>query len=560
MDTAIAHIDLQNQLVDLYRQISVSYKSLKLTYEQQGQALKESKLSVIAYKHQAHYWEAQFKQIKTREEELKAELEELQAKLRKREQQLFGKHSEKQSTSLDQKKVDQEAKKKRGQQPENASPNRRDYSDLPEVEEVVELNDQENYCPCCGLKYQELAGTEDSEVLELINVQAYRRRICRKRYKRACRCKNNPAPQIITMPPMERPFSRSKLGITIWAHLLIQKYAYQNPLNRILSNLELSGLSLSMGTVTGGLEYLLRLFIPVYDGIALHNCAAQHWHADETGWKVFEKIDGKESTRWFLWIFQNSESVVYKISPSRSSQVVKDYFGEDHGGGILNVDRYGAYKAIAKAGLFILAFCWAHVRRDFLDYSKAYPHQESWGLEWVERIGRLYHINNQRIEHKPSSKQFQLMDTELRKAIKEMADEMIVELKDSQILPSAKKLLKSLSNHWKGLTVFVDHPDIPMDNNVAERGLRTSVLGRKNYYGSGSVWSAELAAVMFTILRTMKLWEINPHTWLLAYLQECAMRGGNPPDNIDPFLPWNMSKSLRELMAQPPKHEPFCTS
>jgi hypothetical protein len=74
MDTAIAHIDLQNQLVDLYRQISVSYESLKLAYEQQGQALKESKLSLIDYKHQAHYGEAQFKQIKTREEELKAEL------------------------------------------------------------------------------------------------------------------------------------------------------------------------------------------------------------------------------------------------------------------------------------------------------------------------------------------------------------------------------------------------------------------------------------------------------------------------------------------------------
>ncbi len=72
-------------------------------------------------------------------------------------------------------------------------------------------------------------------MLEIIDVQAYRRRICRKRYKRHCRCENNPQPQIITLPPMERPFPKSKLGITIWSHILIQKYEHQNPLNRILS-------------------------------------------------------------------------------------------------------------------------------------------------------------------------------------------------------------------------------------------------------------------------------------------------------------------------------------
>ena len=103
---------------------------------------------------------------------------------------------------------------------------------------------------------------------------------------------------------MERVFPKSKLGVSIWAHVLIQKYEYQNPLNRILSNLSLCNLALSPGTVTGGLAQLLPLLTPVYDEIALHNLAAQHWHADETGWKVFEKIEGKESSRWYLWVFQ----------------------------------------------------------------------------------------------------------------------------------------------------------------------------------------------------------------------------------------------------------------
>lgn len=545
--------DHHHQLSELDQQIYVSYDSLKIAYQNQGELLRKSQLQLVEYKQQSSYWEAQFQKFKSREDTLKKEVEELKAKLRKREQQLFGNHSEKQSATSDGKQENKTPKKKRGQQPGNVSPDRRDYSGLSEFEEVVELRETERQCPCCQLPYQELAGTEDSEVLEIINVQAHRRVIRRKRYKRQCRCKNNPLPQIMTAPPMERPFPKSKLGITIWAHILIQKYEYQNPLNRILSHLSLCNLSLSAGTVTGGLNQLLPLLTPIYDNIASRNCTAQHWHADETGWKVFEKVEGKNSTRWFLWIFQNEESAVYKVSPSRSSQVLKDYFGEDHEGGILNVDRYSAYKVIAKAGLFILAFCWAHVRRDFLEYSKAYPKQEAWGLAWVERIGGLYHINNTRLQNKPDSKAFRESDHQLRQAVKAMSKQMKSEIEDKAILPSAGKLLKSLSKHWQGLTVFVDHPDIPMDNNIAERGLRSSVLGRKNYYGSGSVWSAELAAVLFTILKTLKLWGINPQTWLLAYLQECAMRGGCAPDRVEPFLPWNMSEPLLQLMSQPPR-------
>lgn len=76
-------------------------------------------------------------------------------------------------------------------------------------------------------------------------------------------------------------------------------------------------------------------------------------------------------------------------------------------------------------------------------------------------------------------------------------------LREPELLPSAKKLLMSLNKHWSGLTVFVDHPEIPMDNNTAERGLLGSVVGRKNYYGSGSVWSTELAAALFTLFGTL---------------------------------------------------------
>ena len=268
---------------------------------------------------------------------------------------------------------------------------------MPSVEETVALSPDKACCTCCGLPYEELAGSEDSDVLEIIQVQGYCRKIHRKRYKRQCVCSSNLDPQMVTPPPADRLIPKSNIGVSIWVVLLLNKYGYQHPMYRVLKQLSGYGLTLPQGTVTDGLQKLLPLFVPLYDLIVERNQSATHWHADETGWKVFAALEGKANNRWFLWIFRNVETTVYKIHPTRSAAVLREHFGEDHPGGTLNVDRYSAYKAIAKTGLFILAFCWAHVRRDFLAHAKAYKQQEAWGLAWVELIAGLYHINHQRI-------------------------------------------------------------------------------------------------------------------------------------------------------------------
>ena len=107
-----------------------------------------------------------------------------------------------------------------------------------------------------------------------------------------------------------------------------------------------------------------------------------------------------------------------------------------------------------------------------------------------------------------------------------------------------QKVLESLGNHWTGLTVFVEHPEVPMDNNTAERSERGPVVGRKNYYGSGSLWSGRLAAMMFSLFQTLCLWGLNPRLWLTAYLEACAQAGGLVED-VDRFLPWNLSPEQR---------------
>jgi transposase len=96
--------------------------------------------------------------------------------------------------------------------------------------------------------------------------------------------------------------------------------------------------------------------------------------------------------------------------------------------------------------------------------------------------------------------------------------------------------------------VFVDHPEVGMDNNVAERDARLAVVGRKNFYGSGSEWSGQLAATMYSALMTVRLWRLNARTWLSAYLQACADNGNRAPTNINAFLPWAMDAQRLAVM------------
>jgi transposase len=101
--------------------------------------------------------------------------------------------------------------------------------------------------------------------------------------------------------------------------------------------------------------------------------------------------------------------------------------------------------------------------------------------------------------------------------------------------------------------VFVNYPQTPMDNNKGENSIRNPATGRKNYYGSGAVWSADLAAMLFSILQTVILWKLNPRHWLYAYLTACAENGGVAPTDLTPFLPWTMDEARRQELMQPLK-------
>ena len=162
---------------------------------------------------------------------------------------------------------------------------------------------------------------------------------------------------------------------------------------------------------------------------------------------------------------------------------------------------------------------WVHMRRDFITVAHERDDQEEWAEQWLADIATLYHLNDERLEVRDEPAQYAAADAALRAGVQAMQERRERELAQQPKLPAAcAKVLRSLRNHWDGLTLFVEDPNLPMDNNQAERALRGPVVGRKNYYGSGAQWSGELSAALFSLFHTLERWRINPRTWLTEYL------------------------------------------
>ena len=489
-----------------------------------------------------------------REAQGKQRIAELEAKLRLREQQLFGRKTETASSTQPQPTPspttpESAQRRPRGQQAGQPGHGRRDYSHLPAKVEDAELTGNDRRCPQCKLPLQAIGGTEDSTVLE-VEVRAHRRIVRRRRYRPTCQC--GVVPKVVTAPP-PRVIPKSMLGVSIWVTLLLDKYLFYRPTYRLLEDFRSHGLDLSLGTLTDGLQRLVPLFEPLYETFVQRSHQQPLWHADETRWLVFAMIEGKVGYRWYLWVFHGREVVVFVLAAGRAHDVPEQHLGPD-ARGIMVVDRYKAYQVIdqVKRGLIVLAFCWAHVRRDFLEVARTWPDQESWALAWLEGIGKVYALNDARLEVLEDPPAFAAADAALCGAVTALGAQGKAELADPQVHPARRKVLESLGDHWTGLTVFVEHPEVPMDNNTAERVQRGPVVGRKNYYGSGAVWAGQLAAIMFSLFQTLTLWNINPRLWLTAYLQACAAAGGAAPPDLQSFLPWNLTAERRKEWSMNP--------
>lgn len=560
-------------------------------------------LEVVELRQQAHFWRALHARAQRREESLRTEIRELTEQLRKTKaalaavecenaalraaglekdgqlealkarvawltRRLFGrqteqKHAEPAQQAADAASGDQEIAtpagvadgqegatvagaadvpraRPRGQQPGAQGHGRQRRTGLPTVEEFHGIPGEQACCSRCGMPFAPFPGTDDSEELEW-EVLVRRRIHRRRRYRRTCQCPQTPV--LVSAPTPPKVVPKGLFGVSFWVRLLLEKYLFQRPLHRILSMLRLEGLSLSQGTVTGGLQEIAVLLQPVFARILERNRQSTRWKMDETRWQVFAEIEGKTGYRWWLWVPITADTVVYLLEPARSAEVVRGHLGKA-ATGIILADRYKVYRALGP-GIGV-AFCWSHIRRDFTDLEVAYPQVRVWAALWVQRIGELFASNDRRVAVLSQPEEFAIRDLAVREAVLAMEHRRERELSEAGLHSAARKALESLRRHWQGATLFVEHPEIPMDNNEAERRLRDPVTGRKNYYGCGSLWSGQLLAMAFTIFQSLLKNRLDPQRRLSAYLWACARNGGRAPPEVDVFLPWNLSAEERE--------------
>ena len=522
-----------------------------------------SEKEYVGLKCEVGFWRSLHHKAVLREEALKKKVKEQEGQIHDLKNRLFGKKSEKKSFGKkDGKQKPLKSKRPRGQQPGSKGHGRTERPHLPQKKEVIDFPKIPT-CSKCGELYT-LDESKESEIIE-VDVKAYKRKIIRHCMKKGCLC--NGTPNTITAPMPAKVIPKSPYGTSIWESVLLKKYNYSQPTNRLLNYYGEMGLPISPGTIAGGLKGLTKLFKPVYDALRSRQMTENRFHNDESGWKVFESVDGKVGNRWWLWVSRSPSVVFFQIAPGRGTDVpLKHFENIQHDDKIILVcDRYSAYKSLARQLSFIiLAFCWAHVRRDFLDAARKYPDMEDWMFCWVEKIGELYHLNKLRRKSFDIKLPVQKQCASFKKQHKKLIEKMDAMAQDRDdfiktydpdkldLLSDVKcKILKSLKTHWEGLSVFVDYPEVPMDNNYGEQSIRNPVTGRKNFYGSGSLWASNLAAMMFSIFQSVGLWRLNRSHWLKSFLNACAENYGKVPEDLSAFLPWKMDKDRREKLAKP---------
>jgi transposase len=523
-----------------------------------------TKTEHVALKSEIAYWRGLHAQAAAGLLRERLENQRLRAQVRELQQRVYGQKSE--GRARPESGAAKPAERgKRGQRRGSVGHGRTQREPLEERRETVELPPGEARCASCGLPFAEFPGTEDSLIHE-VEVRAYTRRVCRKRYRRTCQCASTPG--IVAAPRAARLVPKSSLGVSVWARVLLDKYLHGIPLQRICARLADTGLAVAPGTVVGGLRRLLPLFAPVQAELLQMQLADRLVHADETRWPVFALIAGKGNYRWQVWVVQSASVIYYRVAPSRAAKVLVPYCHALQRKGvsylILVCDRYSAYRALRNRFPFlVLALCWVHVRRDFITLSRSQPALAPWCDPWVQKIAELYQLHDRRralwspgVPLEWQTEEFTAAHQALGQALDRMAEERDRQLQEKGLAQAQKTVLASMSRHWAGLTVVRNHPQVPLDNNRAERAIRPVAVARKSYYGSGSPWSGQLLARLLSVFHTLRSWGVNCEHWLQEYLTACAENGGNVPADLRPFLPWEMGPARHHVLARPPAGVP----
>ena len=408
---------------------------------------------------------------------------------------------------------------------------------LPRIERIIDIPDKT--CPCCQGALHAI-GEDVSERLDVVPAQFSV--IVTRRPKYACRSCEDVVVQATALPRLVEGGIPTEATV---AHVLVSKYADHLPLYRQAQIYARQGVNLDRSPLAdwvGKAAFLLR---PVHERLFERLKASDKLFADETTAPVLDPGRGRTKTGQLFayarddrpWGGADPPGVAYLYAPDRKGEnAVRHLQGFV---GVLQVDGYAGYKALADRNAVSLAFCWAHVRRKFYELAEAGPAPIA--KEALARIAALYRVEAD-IRGRPAEERHAVRQARSRPIVAALEPWLREKLGlISQKTKLAEAIRYALSR-WQGLTRFLDDGRVEIDNNVVERSIRPIALNRKNALFAGSDGGGEHWAVIASLVETCKLNAVDPQ----AYLADVITRivNGHPQSQIDELMPW--------AYAQPP--------
>ncbi|WP_186378786.1 IS66 family transposase [Sphingobium sp. B2] len=412
-------------------------------------------------------------------------------------------------------------------------------------------------CPACGGMRLSKLGEDVTETLEVI--PRTWKVIQTVREKFSCRdCEK------ITQPPA--PFHvvpRGWAGPSFLAMLLFEKYGQHQPLNRQAERFTREGVPLSVSTLADQVGAASFALMPIFRLIEAYVFAAERVHGDDTTVPVMAK--GKTDTGR-LWDYVRDDRPFGGADPP----AVVFYYSRDRRGehpqahlaswsGILQADAYAGYFELyapdRQPGLILEAGCFAHARRKFFELAdvEGAARKKSRGertgpiypiaLEAVQKLDALFDVERG-INGKTPAERLATRQELSAPLIAELHDWLNAQLAKLSRNHDLAKAINYMLRRWDAFTRFLIDGRVCLTNNAAERALRCVPLGRKAWLFCGSDRGGQRAAIMFSLIQSCRLNNVDPQAWLADVLARIA---GHPANRLGDLLPWNWKPAALKL-------------
>jgi transposase len=335
-------------------------------------------------------------------------------------------------------------------------------------------------------------------------------------------------------------------GPGLLAHIAASKYADHLPLHRLERILARHGADLSRKTMCDWMAHIAKMLCPIVDLMSSLVRQSKAIHTDATKMPYLDpEVKGK-SLSGQMWDFvgdRDNPFDVFRFCPDHSATCIDAFLKANHYHGYLSADALNIYDHLFKDGLVLEIGCWAHARRKF---HEAKDNDAARSHVAMAHIRRLYAIETE-ARKLVAARQLQgvaadavYLELRQNKSLHELATlKKWLEAEQPKVLP---KSLIGLAiaytlKHWQALTRFVSDGFLAIDNNVAERTLRTIAIGRKNWLFAGSAHGAETAATLFSITSSCHRHGIDVFAYLQDILQRLAHDAEPTTEQLRDWLP-----------------------